>query len=664
MATKFGYIKREASNNIDWSAVASQFTDVLQAEAASREAQKKELADASREMVENLENSPSGEYVDGNTFMANYTSDASQVLLTQDRLLKQGILKPRDYSIVRANLNSSNKSMFKLGEAYQAAYTTKMERINAAEPSKRAQMLEQWKMEQAEGLYNLKNSKALINPNNGMVSIGLWKDGRMVGDPGSFQTVPELMGNLAGEYDYYDVRKQVTAAVEGLGIIDEIDIKYAGQGGLEMIYKTSSQGGRYSGDDEVLKEYFEWAGYTADAMMANPLHVTSILTNEGLVDPKTKQPYTFTYEPDAKKRKSNEIFLDRTNNRSGEPVFTDDQEKQVKGAIIERLNDGVDKTIKTTSSRRPFDPQAVTNKKDQQLKDKTTFNMLSDIYYGDAAAVKAAETYFRDNFAGVQGVQKKGNSIYITMDDGTVKDVPLVGPDGQLMGFESFAQSAVLLTGVPNILDSVDLAGGLRQGKVKETRTTKTDGFYEVVFEDGRVETVKGEITTSPYEVGKTYELGSIVESSTGAGTSKEETTQQYGNRYIDTVITAKNIIQKPTETGFEQMSDDEDVMPKLVSYVEGFGFGVNNNSDDLFAGDYLEISKPGATEDDKPFEFYITDDPVEMDQNLLDLRNFLKSNLPAAMIDSQSDFISGTKTGPRQSGKGGGSMSQFNGPK
>jgi hypothetical protein len=231
MATKFGYVKREASNAIDWSAVASQFTDVLKAEVASREAQKKELADASREMVENLDNAPSGEYVDGNTFMANYTSDASQVLLTQDRLLKQGILKPRDYAVVRANLNSSNKQMFKLGEAYQEAYKTKMERINAADPSKRAQMLEQWKMEQAEGLYNLKNTKALINPSNGMVSIGLWKDGKMVGDPGSFQTVPELMGNLAGEYDYYDVRKDVATAVDGLGIIDEIDIKYAAEGG-------------------------------------------------------------------------------------------------------------------------------------------------------------------------------------------------------------------------------------------------------------------------------------------------------------------------------------------------------------------------------------------------------------------------------------------------
>ena len=656
MATKFGYVKREATNAIDWSAVASQFTTVLKEEASVREQKKAELAESSREMTNALQEAPTGEYVDGNTFIGNYTSDASQVLLTQDRLLKQGILKPRDFAIVRANLNSSNEQMFKLGEAYQAAYKTKMERINAADPSKRAQMLEQWKMEQAEGLYNLRNSKALINSSNGMVSIGLWKDGKMDTDPSSFQTVPELMGNLAGEYNYYDVRKELNTAVEGLGIIDEIDIKYAGQGGLEMIYKTSSQGGKYTGDDEVLKEYFEWAGYTADAMMANPFHVTSILTNEGLVEPTTKERYTFTYEPDPKKRKANEIFLDRTNNRGGEPKFTVEQSKQVKDAIIERLNDKVDKTITTTSSRRPFDPAAVTNKKDQLLEDKTTFNMLSDIYYGDAAAVKAAETYFRDNFDGVSEVQKKGNSIFITMNDGTTKDVPLVGPNGQLMGFEAFAQSAVLLTGVPNILDSVDLAGGLRQGKVKETRTTETKGEYEVVFEDGRVETIQGEITTSPYKVGDTYELGSITKDSTGAGTASQETTQQYGNRYIDTVITAENIIQKQTEKGPVLITDDEFVMPKLVPYIEGFGFSVNNTFD-MTGDNVLEISKPGATEDDSPFEFYITDDALEMQQNLIDLRSFLKTNLPLSMIDSQSDFIRGTKTGPRKSGKGKGAI-------
>ena len=356
--TKFGYVRREATNQIDWSAVASQFTTVLKEEAKAREQQKAELDASTRQMVETLQNSPTGQYVDGNKFIANYAADASQVLLIQDRLLKSGALKPRDYAVVRANLNSSNKQMFKLATAYQEAYKKKMERMNSANPATRSQKLEPWKMEQAEGLYNLRNTKALINPDSGMVSIGLWKDGKMDTKPGSFATVPELMGNLEGEYDYFDVRKNVQQAVDDLGIIDEIDIQYAAQGGLDKIFKTSSQGGKYSGDDKVLKEYFEWAGYTAESMMANPFHVTSILTNENLRASNGEQ-YTFTYEPDASKRKPNEIYLDRTNNAGGEPVFTDEQRAQVKDAIIERLNDSVDRKIEVKTSRVPYEPQDV-----------------------------------------------------------------------------------------------------------------------------------------------------------------------------------------------------------------------------------------------------------------------------------------------------------------
>ena len=304
--SKFGYVRREATDQVDWGAVATQFTTILNEEAKSRENQKAEIDKASREMVETLQNAPTGDYVDGNTFVADYASSAQQVLLTQDRLLRQGILKPREYSIVRANLNDSNKQMFKLGEAYQEAYKLKMERMNSADPATRSQMLEQWKMEQAEGLYNLRNTKALINPNNGMVSIGLWKDGQMDTDPSSFQTVPELMSNLKGTYNYYDVRADVNSAVDDLGLIDELAIELSGkEGGLDRIITTTSQGGKYSGDAQLIKEYNEWAGYTADAMMANPFHVTSILTNENLmVEGEGKRvPYTFTYEKDQKKEK-------------------------------------------------------------------------------------------------------------------------------------------------------------------------------------------------------------------------------------------------------------------------------------------------------------------------------------------------------------------------
>ena len=32
MATKFGYVKRDATSQVNWAAVATQFTDILSAE--------------------------------------------------------------------------------------------------------------------------------------------------------------------------------------------------------------------------------------------------------------------------------------------------------------------------------------------------------------------------------------------------------------------------------------------------------------------------------------------------------------------------------------------------------------------------------------------------------------------------------------------------------
>ena len=639
--TKFGYVKREATNQVDWSAVAQQFTTVLQEEANVRNQQKAEIDKASREMVDTLNNAPSGEYVDGNTFISNYASDASQVLLTQDRLLKQGVLQPRDYAVVRANLNDSNKQMFKLAQSYQEAYKLKMERMNSADPATRSQMLEQWKMEQAEGLYNLRNTKALINPNSGMVSIGLWKDGKMDTNPGAYQTIPELMGNLSGEYDYFDVRKEVNTAVDDLGIIDEIDVKYAGEGGLEMIFKTSSQGGKYSGDDEVLKEYFEWAGYTADAMMSNPFHVTSILTNENLRASNGKQ-YTFSYEPDESKREPNEIYLDRTNNRSGEPVFTDEQKGKVKNAIIERLNDSVDKKIDVKSSRRGYEPPTTKNDRKNKGVAENSFNKLSDLYYGDAAAVKAAETYFRDNFTDVAEVQKRGNIIYVTNNEGVTKEVPLIDDKGNLMSFTDFAESAVLLTGEANIAESVDLAGGVRTGIVAEVKAGEAEGTYDVIYKDGRVETKRGDILNSPYKVGKEYELGSITETSSGAGTTQEETPQQQVTRYYDTKVDSSLFLG----------AEDDDTGEALKALLSPFGFEVNvpnswNSTVTIKKGDNkLSVNSN-------------QDNPTLANAELEKLLVFIKGNTSAAEAESQQDFLN-NQVG-KTSGKGGGkSMADY----
>ncbi len=654
--SKFGYVRREATDQVDWGAVATQFTTILSEEAKVREQSKKEIEERSRQMVETLNNAPTGDYVDGNTFIADYAADAQQVLLTQDRLLRQGIIKPREYSRVRANLNSSNSMMFKLGEAYQEAFKLKMERMNSADPETRSQMLEQWKMEQAEGLYNLKNSKALINPTSGMVSIGLWKDGKMDTDPSSFQTVPELMGNLQGTYDYFDVRSEVNTAVDDLGLIDELALELQGrEGGLDLIVTTTSQGGKYSGDAQLIKEYNEWAGYTADAMMANPFHVTSILTNENLmveVDGK-RVPYTFTYEKDPKKRKANEIYLNRDNNAGGEPEFTDDQKKAVKDAIKQRLNDSVDKKIKATGSRQPFESSTNISRGDQLKKDKVTFNKLGDIFYGNAEQVAASETYFRD-LLGADKVRKEGNIIYITAD-GVTKKVPLTGPDGNLMSFDDFAESAVLLTGISNIKDSVDLAGGVRRGKVASVTAGEKDGDYVIKFKlpDGstreEVRTLgKDAKVTDMFKIGETYELGSLTPSGTGAGTQVPETEQEYLGRYLDKAITKENILMN-ADGGIE--TDDEYVQTKLAPFIQGFGFEINNPTG-LVPGkmNYLEIKRPNAPEGETPHYFYTAQD--NMDEQLQLLIEYIRSGTPAANIAAQEVFMS-DYAGPRGTGEG-----------
>jgi hypothetical protein len=623
MATKFGYVRREATNQLDWGAIATQFTSIINEEGKVRAKRKAEIDRASREMAETLENAPTGEYVDGNQFALDYANDAQQLLLTQDRLLKQGILKPRDYAVVRANLNSSNKSMFKLGQAYQDAYKEKMERMNSDDPATRSQALEPWKMQTAEGLYNIRNSKALINPANGMVSIGLWKDGKMDTDPSSYQTVPELMGNLAGKYDYFDVRKSVNTAVEDLGMIDEMALELAGyQGGLDRVLKTSSQGGKYSKDNKILNDYREWTEYTAEGMMSNPFNITSILTNENLRASNGEQ-FTFTYESDPEKRKPNEIYLDRTTNMGGEPKFTKDQEGKVKEAIIQRLNNSVDKKITASTSRVPFDNYSRAQG-DKNKKDENSINMLSDIFYGNPGEVGASETYFRD-LLGAQSVRKDGDIIYVTDAQGVTKPVPMKDADGNMMDFETFAQSAVLLTGNANISDSVDLGGGRRTGKVSKVRAGDEDGTYIVEFEDGRKETRRlGEgqkITDYNDLVGTEIELTSIAQGQ-GAGTTVAETPLSQANRYFDRDISS--IIFRDQSEGNAQK-----LLEPLVSM---FGFDVEQVE---IGSNTLEISKGGKT-----IRLGTNENFSQASKNQKRLIDFLNANTSAAEAEGLKEFL------------------------
>ena len=207
MATKFGYVERQATNNIDWSAIGNQVVQNLQEEAAIREAKKDVLDQGSRDMAEILRNAPTGENLTMNEFTLDYANNAQQLLLQQDKLLKAGLLNPKDYAVVRANLNESTNEIFNLSKEYQNQYTIKMERMKSGQ----SQELETFLMASAEGLANLKNGKALIDPDTGVVSIGTWVDGKMDGNPSSYATVNEVRNRINSTYDIYDLNVEIAS---------------------------------------------------------------------------------------------------------------------------------------------------------------------------------------------------------------------------------------------------------------------------------------------------------------------------------------------------------------------------------------------------------------------------------------------------------------------
>jgi len=136
MSTYYGYAEREAEDNINWSVVGSDITKMLQEEVTRREVLKKEIDDASRKFGQTLSEAPTGTHKGANDFITGFTGDVSQARLMQDRLLKSGQLKVKDYLLQRANLTDGTKGIFNVAKKFQAEFKRKADRMTQDESAK------------------------------------------------------------------------------------------------------------------------------------------------------------------------------------------------------------------------------------------------------------------------------------------------------------------------------------------------------------------------------------------------------------------------------------------------------------------------------------------------------------------------------------------------
>lgn len=333
MATYFKYAERSAGSQVNWAEIGKNLTDTLQEESRLREEKKAAIDEATRQYGLTLEKSPQGENTTFNQWGLDYAADAQEARLLQDRLLKQGKLKLRDYTIMRQNLVDGTNQAFGLLEEYNAEYKQKMERAKSMDPATRSQYLEQWLMAKGEMFANLKDSKLYINPTTFAVNVAKIKRENgvetMSNDPDDFTTINELRNYVKAKYDYFDSDTYLTKQVGMLGT----EIK------TSIISGTSTKVGQKITLEDITERDGAREAISAmidTAFAGAPTNMSSVLTNDLGKDDKGNS-FTFTLNKDQAGPQSdgfNYIYF----NPSGEPEFTPEQEKAAKDYMLQKMS--------------------------------------------------------------------------------------------------------------------------------------------------------------------------------------------------------------------------------------------------------------------------------------------------------------------------------------
>ena len=166
MATKYGYVQRDPQDTqLNWNQIATDVTDMLQDEVKVREDKKAAIDQATSDYQTILNNIPQGENTELNEFALNGAEKLQKQMLMQETLLKSGQLSPKQYTIMRQNLQDGTDQAFSLFQDYNDEYAEKMAMMSSDLPvGERASKIQNWLMENAESFANFSKSELVNKP--------------------------------------------------------------------------------------------------------------------------------------------------------------------------------------------------------------------------------------------------------------------------------------------------------------------------------------------------------------------------------------------------------------------------------------------------------------------------------------------------------------------
>jgi hypothetical protein len=301
--TYFEYADRQPESQINWFKVGSDITEKIKKEDDLREKRRAITEEQFRKDTQALATAPQGNSDIVNQWTLNYANDASEYLLQMNKLLKSGGIKPKDYNIVNQNLRDGTSTLFNLSKEYQAEYEEKMKR---AQPGGDGSAAEAQIMGMIEGFANLKDTKAVINSLNGVISVGKMvrgKDGTEMLAEGvdNYMTVNQLRNRIKQKIDKYKLDVDLEGESKLLGnVVTEVVSKTGSSTETGFMTKITDQTKRVGLSQEgkqALDAYIKTENDIIKSKVTNPYNTSSILFDwSGGIDPKSNQPYQVVFD--------------------------------------------------------------------------------------------------------------------------------------------------------------------------------------------------------------------------------------------------------------------------------------------------------------------------------------------------------------------------------
>jgi hypothetical protein len=344
MATYYKFAEREADSFVNWAEIGKGLTDMLQEQTKIREDKKAAIDQVTRENLKSLAEAPTGDHTGLNTWSLEYADNARQAILLQDRLLKSGALKLKDYTVMRQNLNDGTDELFSVIKNYQNAFKEKRDRMVSNDPKNKSQAFEMDLMAYSEQFGDFSKSKAIIDPNNFMVNVGIMepdpenkgvmKVGKMIAPAGFLKKIQNT------KVDYFDSNGAADAVSKSFGGFTESTIQDLSR--LQGKVVTIEDVRKRPGYEEAINEEL-------NALFSNPFNMTSILTND-LVKDKNGKAYVSNIS--GKEGNVIEFVFDPKTNYY-KPMLTAEQEQAAREAMRNKIERRLEIKLKEDPFNKP-----------------------------------------------------------------------------------------------------------------------------------------------------------------------------------------------------------------------------------------------------------------------------------------------------------------------